>query len=148
MTATTYNVLFLCTGNYYRSRFAEILFNNLAVEAAPKWRASSRALALELGGRNVGPISQHTLAGLAERGIAMERPIRFPRSLQPIDLQQATHVVALKEFEHRAMLDHRFPGWSSRVEFWHVDDVDVALPIDTLAHIEKAVRELLPRLGK
>jgi hypothetical protein len=24
------NVLFLCTGNYYRSRFAEILFNSVA----------------------------------------------------------------------------------------------------------------------
>ena len=26
-------VLFICTGNYYRSRFAEILFNSIAREA-------------------------------------------------------------------------------------------------------------------
>ena len=28
----TKGVLFLCTGNYYRSRFAEILFNSVAAQ--------------------------------------------------------------------------------------------------------------------
>jgi len=34
-------VLFLCTGNYYRSRFAEFLFNALAAEAGVDWVAES-----------------------------------------------------------------------------------------------------------
>ena len=38
-------VLFLCTGNYYRSRFAEILFNHLAGQSKLAWRADSRGLA-------------------------------------------------------------------------------------------------------
>jgi protein-tyrosine phosphatase len=40
-------VLFLCTGNYYRSRFAEVLFNSVADRMGLPWRASSRGLALE-----------------------------------------------------------------------------------------------------
>ena len=38
------NVLFLCTGNYYRSRFAEILFNSVAGRMGLPWKASSRGM--------------------------------------------------------------------------------------------------------
>ena len=44
-------VLFLCTGNYYRSRFAEAVFNSVAARMGLSWRASSRGLALERGGK-------------------------------------------------------------------------------------------------
>jgi protein-tyrosine-phosphatase len=50
-------VLFLCTGNYYRSRFAEILFNSVAGKMGLPWRASSRGLALDRGVHNVGPMA-------------------------------------------------------------------------------------------
>jgi protein-tyrosine-phosphatase len=42
-------ILFLCTGNYYRSRFAEVLFNSVAGKMGLSWHASSRGLALERG---------------------------------------------------------------------------------------------------
>ena len=45
MNSTPKRVLFLCTGNYYRSRFAEILFNQLAPTRGLNWRADSRGLA-------------------------------------------------------------------------------------------------------
>jgi protein-tyrosine phosphatase len=51
-------VLFLCTGNYYRSRFAELLFNHLAAAKAAPWRAESRGL--DPDPLNIGPISRHT----------------------------------------------------------------------------------------
>jgi len=34
-------VLFLCTGNYYRSRYAKILFNSKAEEMGLDWNAVS-----------------------------------------------------------------------------------------------------------
>ncbi len=49
-------ILFLCTGNYYRSRFAENLFNWLATKQGLDWQADSRGLALERGINNVGAI--------------------------------------------------------------------------------------------
>ena len=42
-----YNILFLCTGNFYRSSFAEIYFNWLAPREKLLWRADSRGLALD-----------------------------------------------------------------------------------------------------
>jgi protein-tyrosine phosphatase len=46
-------VLFLCTGNYYRSRLAEVYFNALAPGWRLRWRADSRAL--RLNSANPGP---------------------------------------------------------------------------------------------
>ena len=37
-------LLFLCTGNYYRSRYAEILFNAIASTIRLTWRADSCGL--------------------------------------------------------------------------------------------------------
>ncbi|MSR59513.1 MAG: low molecular weight phosphatase family protein, partial [Planctomycetaceae bacterium] len=51
-------VLFLCTGNYYRSRFAEVYFNWLAAQRGSVWRADSFGLALDPN--NPGPLSGHT----------------------------------------------------------------------------------------
>ena len=57
MSASAATLLFVCTGNYYRSRFAEHLFNALAAQAGLPWRAESRGLAIEFGAHNVGPMS-------------------------------------------------------------------------------------------
>ncbi len=148
MQANPSRVLFLCTGNYYRSRFAEVLFNTLAAENGLNWTAFSRGLATERGIHNVGPISPHARRGLAARGLSVEEPIRFPLQLQPRDLAQADVVIALKEAEHRPLVEARFPRWASRVVYWHVDDVEQASPQESLAEMEGQVRRLVERLAK
>ena len=50
-------ILFLCTGNYFRSRFAEQLFNHIAQAEALPWVAESRALRPVALSRNPGSIS-------------------------------------------------------------------------------------------
>ena len=62
-------VLFLCTGNYYRSRFAEVLFNSVAGKMSLPWRASSRGIALERGVNNVGPMEVAAVKALEARGL-------------------------------------------------------------------------------
>jgi len=76
-------VLFLCTGNYYRSRFAEELFNHHAERAGLDWTAQSRGLALERGAHNVGPISPVALHGLKEWQSPLVGPIGSRSNARP-----------------------------------------------------------------
>jgi protein-tyrosine phosphatase len=87
-------VLFLCTGNYYRSRFAEVFFNWHAPQRGLKWQAVSRGLALNA--QNNGAISRHTVARLAEYGISLEAYQRQPMDVAAEDLEAADHIEADK----------------------------------------------------
>jgi hypothetical protein len=66
-------VLFLCTGNYYRSRFSEYLFNALAQKCGLNWQATSRGLKAWMAA-NEGPLSEFT----AYRPSSLPRPISKP----------------------------------------------------------------------
>jgi protein-tyrosine phosphatase len=142
-------VLFLCTGNYYRSRFAEGLFNHLAGQLRLSWRADSCGLALGHGETvNVGPVSTYTREAFKLRSIPIAEPIRYPRTVTLADLTSADLIIALKEAEHRALMRQRFPDWERRITYWHVHDLDEAPPELALADIETLVRDLIARLGK
>lgn len=140
-------VLFLCTGNYYRSRFAELLFNHLAQQRGIGWRADSRGLARNFGTWNVGPISPHALARIEKCNVTCDRPHRDPMHCHEPDLAAADLVIALKEAEHRPLLRMHFAGWEDRVTYWHIHDVDQAEPDDALAQIEHLVHELVEKLS-
>jgi protein-tyrosine phosphatase len=135
-------VLFLCTGNYYRSRFAELLFNSLAIDACPEYAAESRGLAEDLT-LNPGPISAHALAGLEERRVAVPLAHRDPLPLRVEDLERAHRIIAIYEAEHRPLLARRFPGWEDRVEYWQVPDLDRATAEAALNAIERQVHTLI-----
>ena len=102
-------VLFLCTANYYRSRFAELLFNQLASQIAPEWSAFSRALAIEENWCNDGPISQHTRNACRLRSIDLPEPICEPAGVTDADFEAADRVIAVKEAEHRRYVEQRHP---------------------------------------
>jgi protein-tyrosine phosphatase len=141
-------VLFLCTGNYYRSRFAEELFNHRAERDSLIWRAESRALAIERGKHNVGPISHLVLQALQARHCVPRGIARMPQPCTAADLENADLVIALKDSEHRPLMLERFPEWEARTEFWFVSDIDVTPPDQALAAIEREVQHLLERLAK
>src|SRR6516225_10942269 len=91
-------VHFLCTGNYYRSRFAEILFNSVAERMGLPWKASSRGLALERGVNNVGPMAVAAITALEALGVrAAEAVTRLPAQVTTDDLERAALIVALKQ---------------------------------------------------
>ena len=140
-------VLFLCTGNYYRSRFAEVLFNHLATERGLDWRADSRGLAREFGAWNVGPISPYTLEALSARQIPHPTPMRVAQHCLESDLSCADLIVAVKEAEHRPLLATHFAGWEDRVEYWHVHDLDAATPNEAMSEIERHVTALVEMIA-
>lgn len=138
-------VLFLCTGNYYRSRFAEEVFNHLALVRSLAWSADSRGLAIERG-HNIGPISRHTRRGLRERGIALPEPVRLPIPLTSEDLIQADVIVALDESEHRILIECNFPDAGGRVHYWYIEDIDRRAPKDALIELEQLIVRLVDEL--
>jgi protein-tyrosine phosphatase len=139
-------VLFLCTANYYRSRFAEHLFNWLAPQAGLRWSADSRAL--DPGPwDNIGAISRYAVEGLRSLGVPLDAAPRRPRPLALADLACADLVIAVKEAEHRSLMARQFPLWTERVEYWHIDDLDCADPCEAIPALEAKVRDLIERLG-
>lgn len=140
-------VLFLCSGNYYRSRFAEVLFNHLAAAEGLPYRADSAGLWRDCHSHNVGPMSPHTISGLAERGIPLPSVLRAPRDVQKSDFLGAALVIAVKDAEHRPLMQTRFPELCDQIEYWHVDDVGDAPPSVALPMIEREVRALVARLA-
>ncbi|HLP77573.1 MAG TPA: low molecular weight phosphatase family protein [Candidatus Paceibacterota bacterium] len=138
-------VLFLCTGNYYRSRFAEELFNHLALEAGFSVRAYSLGFTPHPK-TNPGPISKHALLALAKYGIVPERP-HMPASVSAEDFAQFKVCIVLCEREHRPMMEQMFPEFVDRVIYWRVEDLGLERPENALAQIESAVRLLLAELA-
>jgi protein-tyrosine phosphatase len=136
------NVLFLCTGNYYRSRYAEILFNSVAARMNLPWKASSRGLALERGVNNVGPMAASAVKALEARGLrAVPEFGRFPIQVTVGDFEAAHWIVVLKEAEHLPLLQERYPAWAEKVEFWNVDDAPEIMDL-----IEREIMDLVARL--
>ena len=142
----TKTVVFVCTANYFRSRFCEHWFNAQAEAGGLNWRATSRGLRTWMAD-GYGPIATYTVERLAALGIHLNGNIRFPISLSESDLQSAGLVVALKEEEHRAMMAEQFPAWTDRIGYWHIDDIDCATPDEILPLCETHVDALVERLA-
>jgi protein-tyrosine phosphatase len=141
-------LLFLCTGNYYRSRFAEHLFNVLAPNHGLNWIAISRGLALERGVDNVGAISKHALMGLTERGVSLALDLCYPLPLTEADLVAASKIIAVDESEHLCLIVERFLKWKDAIEYWLVHDVEYTLPDLALQQIEYNIQQLIEQLPK
>ena len=134
-------VLFVCTGNYYRSRIAEALFNQKAGEAHPGWRAISRGLQLVS--------SQHGISSLARRELLKRGvpPTSFknePKALTKEDLEKSDYVVLMDEAEHRPMLEKQFPTRDDRkIHYWHIGENSQMSAAKACQAMSKEIEELL-----
>lgn len=137
-------VLFVCTGNYYRSRAAEILFNHYAGRYAVEARALSRGFRLNPG-KNKGPLSPHTKSYLDKLGISHNGE---PTKLELGDLESSQHIFLLDEKEHRQMIRRHFPHWEDRVTFWSFEDDYIADPQQVLPSLHQRVEALVKSLGE
>ena len=137
-------VLFLCTGNYYRSRFAEQVFN--AGACGMDWCARSRGLDLEKGKDNVGPMSTVALASLRERGIPLSRPLRHPAQVTRQDFALAARVIAADRTEHEPYMYKYFSEFLPLTTYWHIKDVAPGPEYNPLDEIYAQVQLLLQHL--
>jgi protein-tyrosine phosphatase len=138
-------VLFLCTGNYYRSRFAEMLFNAKSADfGLQDWIADSRGLAVNAG--NPGPIAKVSVLKMIELKLKPTNHERYPLSATATDFETSNLIIALKEKEHRPLMRRHHPAWEKKIEYWHVHDLDCATPEEALPEIEGLVLKLMRSL--
>jgi protein-tyrosine phosphatase len=136
-------VLFICTGNFYRSRFAEAVFNFHAGQRKLPWQAYSRGLAIHWAD---GFLSPFTEAALSQRQIPVSYTGPGRIQLTENDLESADLCIALDRAEHLEMMEQQFPHWTQRVQYWEVPDMPTTLPEVALPSIESQILHLLDHL--
>jgi protein-tyrosine phosphatase len=137
-------VLFICTGNYYRSRAAQAAFNEQAKDG---WSATSRGL--DLSTPHKTPVSPLVLEELKRRHIDEARVAGSPQALTRQDLDAASVVVLLDGAEHEPMLRKQFPDFPfDKVRSWSVQDVPKMQAAEAFAEIWKQTNALVAELAK
>jgi len=140
-------ILFLCTANYYRSRFAELYFNHLAEQSGIQAHADSCGLEVaRWRSYNPGDLSLHTLEELKRLGVNMPEVPREPKQFDPAQLEYFDRCIALSEVEHRPMVKRMCPERIEAFEFWTVEDVGLESVESALARIKKNVQLLIDGL--
>lgn len=139
-------VLFVCTGNYYRSRFAEALFNQKAREAHLDWKAVSRGLRLVSSQHGISSLARRELT---KRGVPSKLCEGTPKALAKEDLEKSGYIVLLDEVEHRPMLEKQFPTRDDRkIHYWHIGDTGKTNPSNACQAMSQKIEELLRTLER
>ncbi|MDX1618732.1 MAG: low molecular weight phosphatase family protein [Balneolaceae bacterium] len=142
------SVLFLCTGNYYRSRMAEELFNFWAGVVELEWQAYSAGLREDMSASpNEGPISGHAVRMLTTSGFPVSSSERDPRSVTEEDLESHELVICLHRSEHEPMLKKRFPGFGSEILYWDVPDIQHLEAEKAFQRVRRKVEQLVSILS-
>lgn len=140
------HVLFVCTGNHYRSRFAEALFNQKAHEAHLDWGAVSRGFRLDPSQHRMSPLAQRELI---KRGVPQELCNGEPKALTKEDLERSDYTVLMDEAEHRPMLDMQFPTRDDRkIHYWHIGEIGKMTPAKACQAMSIDIDELLRTLER
>jgi protein-tyrosine phosphatase len=138
------HVLFVCTGNFYRSRFAEAIFK--AHATAGSLSASSRGL--DTSKPRATGLSPLVVDELKRLKVSPDLVAGYPRQLKREDLDAADVVVLLDGREHAPMLKKQFPQVDmTKVRQWSVPDVPAMAASDAFAEITRQVDLLVVELG-
>jgi len=145
-----YRVLFLCTGNYFRSRFAELWFNHCIslLSFDDVCVASSAGLNVNPASGNVGPVAAEALSVLRDRGLQIDvSTLPMPRQVSEADLLIADLIIAVDAQAYRPMVRALFPDWESRIQFWDVKDLgEEGVSADPVQQLQARVQKLIDSL--
>lgn len=141
-------ILFLCTGNYYRSRLAEELLRYNAKKADLEIECDSAGLGKIPNPSNPGPIGIAALEYLQKRRISSLSLARYPKQWTPSDIQTADIIVCMNEREHRVMFERQARPFLNhgQIVYWRIPDVEEDPDLMGPGLIDGEVRGLLGKL--
>jgi len=126
-------VLFVCSGNYYRSRLAEILFNDAADKVGLEWEAESRGL-LKTG--ELKGMSEHAAVYLRDHDLGhLAIEPRDPLLLDVEDITAFDLIVGLCREEHEPIINKRYLSLAramtkaGRLRYWRIYDIPAPPPV-------------------
>jgi len=132
-------ILFICTGNSYRSPVAEALLKkvrgNLEVESA--------------GTQPAGMIAPNAKKFL-ERENALEKLKTTPEGIDQKNLEEYDLIVAMKQ-NHKNEILRRYPQIEDRIEVWNIDDpiyLSYGSDEEVFEEIKRKVMELAESISK
>jgi protein-tyrosine phosphatase len=136
----TSRILCLRTGNDYRSRYAEQLFNHRAKSEGLDWRATSKGSACSA--ENIGPMDAPLLSARSRVGPDQSEPhsTNADSALLPLARLLLRGELLKREIEQR------FPEAAGRVTYLHVDDIEFAHESIALAMIDDQDGQLISTL--
>jgi len=161
-------VLFICSGNYYRSRLAEILFNEAAEREGIAWEADSRGL-LKTG--ELKGLSEHAVSYLRDHELGhLAIEPRDPLLLDVEDITAFDLIIGLCREEHEPLINKKYLSLAramakaGRLRYWRIYDIPAPPPVlvrllggghaspsqppaSGTEHIAFAVRDLLRELA-
>ena len=97
-----HNILFVCTANIFRSRFAEEAFNFLVVEERIPAKAFSAGL--KVGEYHVRKIHRPALEQLEKLNIKPKRPNELSVHINEVQLSKYDKLICMDEAEHKPMI--------------------------------------------
>ena len=127
-----HNILFVCTANIFRSRFAEEVFNFLAIKERIPAKAFSAGL--KVGEYHVRKIYRPALEQLTKFNIKPKRPNELSVHINEVQLSKYDLLICMDEAEHKPMVLSNSKLNDINFEYWDIIDEpkvqsDVSLPI-------------------
>ena len=127
-----HNILFVCTANIFRSRFAEEVFNFLAIKERIPAKAFSAGL--KVGEYHVRKIYRPALEQLTKFNIKPKRPNELSVHINEVQLSKYDLLICMDEAEHKPMILSNSKLNDINFEYWDIIDEpkvqsDVSLPI-------------------
>ena len=113
-------VLFVCTANIHRSRFAEEVFNHLAKKGDSVHQAFSAGL--RVGDYSFRTIYYPALDNLKKFNITPHRPSAHSMHIDDVDLSEYGRIICMDEGEHKPMVLANPNLKNDLFEYWNIID--------------------------
>ena len=132
-------VLFICTGNFFRSRYAEAHFNCMCDWNKCSHYAVSAGVTID---PQIGPISTYSLYRMVERGIDAKFASPHAKRLYKGDIEEADIALCMYEKEHKPMMKLFFEDIENKIVYFNIPDINENSPNKSLDMVETEVNNL------